>query len=172
MRAIGDINAETFFPSDDEMPAVYWDGRDEQFITVYNGDEYKSVGTAKDWRTGMMTAFFQIHGKTQTRATAMPILHWDNTVSKRVLKKPSSNTEGVGGGGSKGPPGGINKKPAKNARKSSEHKLLYSKAYHKEMHRLNKKWKNKHSGKLPKNKFEDFKATSRRKAREACSHLG
>ena len=47
--------------------------------------------------------------KTQTRSTAMPILHWENTVSKRVLKKPSSNTEGVGGGGSKGPPGGINK---------------------------------------------------------------
>jgi len=63
MRAIGDINAETTAPSDDEMPVVYWDGRDEQFITVYNGDEYKSVGTAKDWRTGMMTAFFQIHGK-------------------------------------------------------------------------------------------------------------
>ncbi len=101
MRAIGDINAETTAPSDDEMPVVYWDGRDEQFITVYNGDEYKSVGTAKDWRTGMMTVFFQIHGKTQTRSTAMPILHWENTVSKRVLKKPSSNTEGSGGGGSK-----------------------------------------------------------------------
>jgi len=125
MRAIGDNIAETTAPYDDEMPVVYWDGRDEQFITVYNGDEYKSVGTAKDWRTGMMTAFFQIHGKTQTRSTAMPILHWENTVSKRVLKKPSSNTEGSGGGGSKGPPGGINKKPAKSAPKSSEHKLLF-----------------------------------------------
>ena len=34
MRAIGDINAETFFPSDDEMPAVYWDGRGEQFMVT------------------------------------------------------------------------------------------------------------------------------------------